>query len=1461
MSEDPRNAKGPGRVYYVANRGSDSENESDDDHPAIYNSYHYTPPYLAKQPPEQYPGHPLALRTDLGGSYTQDYIHRPPLSSPSSASSPAADDSTPPPATPGVSLPHSSTPLAPHKPLYSHHESPSVDRRPSDNPSYPAPSSSRGPVNTVINSFRNWRAGSNSRTPAERSPVRPGRPQTARHAPSVPAHTITYDDVHSPGITSPDSALSSVSSSSTLPSYEARAIRICVTTESDPDRLIIVEVGGAKDGADIRDCIFSKISLPEGASRRYSIHLTEIGAHVQGDPLTDERLLDLVRSQGDTKGSLKFYVSRSQKEPLPPQPLQVPPAQPASVLPLQVRPRRRSRSRQNSISSVASDHPAELGYDADLDNPDDSRKSSLRQQSQTHSHSHLGNQAVSPPSPGPRRRQPNGSIGPQSLLPSSAPVTSHAQPPPSPISQSNASKPPTPPAYLNERLPLTLTAGSRSTYTDRFGQVQQTPPPPPPLSPRHRDYFLPDEHNTSPLTHFRGGSDAAADLEQILVASEQQHEMAAQQRRAREAAAAAATVGPMHVARLRPEASREGLGSRPNSSRKGISPDGDIATAISTNSVESNSHLVDFSRSTFSRSSKIAPPRRPQIHASGAKSSQSSIPTPITDSRGQSRGAARQINFEKAILSKPPDKWPRGSPSSSGGSYSKPLTKGKSMDNLRQQLSYKGSSRHAPSVPSRPPTVRDPPYISPSSLASKYDAPRNIRTLPLGLHPQSPDSANRQFPQYTKGPSSYTSSSLSNNLTSPNRDGYSRDPFPRPQSASDNHSTSPTFQQPRGSNHSPSYGSNFIGGEFSRSPATMSPSRSHGIAGPRPPHPHSSYSDRSSDVPSGPETSNSTPPRTPISPASQHSPAGKVPLVIEPHSPTSDSGRTTLISTASSRDSESTLRQGEDTIAAYMKSMNSMKSSDKLRQVAMKPPVVDDTSDTVDDMSDDDYGDGGTWIVRPAKDRPPLTLRTEDLPTDSEPSSRNTSDERSSAQSQSYQSHSNRLSSSYSHNPGRGERMPPVNGPPSGAEIDRRLSGFADDDDDWAPRPLPEVVYERLEEFFPEHDLDKLVIEANSGGNSPTNIDPPAVLAPPVTPAVQINQHKRHKKSIRIVAEEHKRRIVDRTSKVDPYANHALRKRNTKMWGGRLEEVTTMQAKSSSFIPESPTSSGTAAPTFKWVRGELIGKGTYGRVYLALNATTGEMIAVKQVELPQTPSDRNDSRQNTVVQALKLESETLKDLDHPHIVQYLGFEETPTNLSIFLEYVPGGSVGSCLHKHGKFSENVTISFTAQILSGLEYLHSKGIIHRDLKADNILVEMQGTCKISDFGISKRTDDLHGGAFTAMQGTVFWMAPEVINTQKKGYNFKIDIWSVGCVVLEMWGGRRPWTGQEMVTVMFKLYEAKLPPPVPSDVLLSELADDFRRKCFAINPDERPSAAELRLHPYLELPPDWTFTSFTT
>ncbi|KAF9015086.1 kinase-like domain-containing protein, partial [Cyathus striatus] len=276
------------------------------------------------------------------------------------------------------------------------------------------------------------------------------------------------------------------------------------------------------------------------------------------------------------------------------------------------------------------------------------------------------------------------------------------------------------------------------------------------------------------------------------------------------------------------------------------------------------------------------------------------------------------------------------------------------------------------------------------------------------------------------------------------------------------------------------------------------------------------------------------------------------------------------------------------------------------------------------------------------------------------------------------------------------------------------------------------------------------------------------------------------------------------------------------------------------------------------MRGELIGKGSYGRVYLALNATTGEVMAVKQVELPRIAKDLRYSEQLDVVRALRSESDTLRDLDHPNIVQYLGYEENADCLSIFLEYVPGGTIASCLRKYGKFDESISKSFTAQILNGLEYLHSKQILHRDLKSDNILVEINGSCKISDFGISKKAE---GRAFTGMKGTVYWMAPEVLDSDGKGYDSKVDIWSIGCILQEMWTGKRPWSGEELVAVMMKLVFDRKPPPLPSEMKhsLSANALEFLELCFQPDPTRRPSAALLKRHPYLSLPTNWVFPAF--
>jgi serine/threonine protein kinase len=135
----------------------------------------------------------------------------------------------------------------------------------------------------------------------------------------------------------------------------------------------------------------------------------------------------------------------------------------------------------------------------------------------------------------------------------------------------------------------------------------------------------------------------------------------------------------------------------------------------------------------------------------------------------------------------------------------------------------------------------------------------------------------------------------------------------------------------------------------------------------------------------------------------------------------------------------------------------------------------------------------------------------------------------------------------------------------------------------------------------------------------------------------------------------------------------------------------------------------------RWMMGKLIGKGSYGRVYHAINLDVDpvEYIAVKQVEIPSTKSDLLNEQQRAAIEVLYHEISLLEGLDHENIVQYLGYDsdEAEGHLNIFLEYVAGGSVSSCLTKFGPFKEPLVSHITRQILQGLMYLHAKHILHR------------------------------------------------------------------------------------------------------------------------------------------------------
>ncbi|XP_023739694.1 mitogen-activated protein kinase kinase kinase 1 [Lactuca sativa] len=268
------------------------------------------------------------------------------------------------------------------------------------------------------------------------------------------------------------------------------------------------------------------------------------------------------------------------------------------------------------------------------------------------------------------------------------------------------------------------------------------------------------------------------------------------------------------------------------------------------------------------------------------------------------------------------------------------------------------------------------------------------------------------------------------------------------------------------------------------------------------------------------------------------------------------------------------------------------------------------------------------------------------------------------------------------------------------------------------------------------------------------------------------------------------------------------------------------------------SSNGSFGSFKNWQKGDFLGSGSFGTVYEGFNEA-GNFFAVKEVSL----LDQGSQGKQSIFQ-LEQEISLLSQFHHENIVRYLGTDTDDGKLYIFLELVTKGSLAKLYQKY-ELRDSQVSAYTRQILSGLNYLHERKVVHRDIKCANILVDANGSVKLADFGLAKATtlNDIK-----SCKGTPYWMAPEVVNNSRSnnGYGLAADIWSLGCTVLEMLTRKIPYSHLEGMQALFRIGRGE-PPPIPNT--LSREAQDFILECLKVNPNDRPTAAQLLQHPFLK------------
>jgi len=251
---------------------------------------------------------------------------------------------------------------------------------------------------------------------------------------------------------------------------------------------------------------------------------------------------------------------------------------------------------------------------------------------------------------------------------------------------------------------------------------------------------------------------------------------------------------------------------------------------------------------------------------------------------------------------------------------------------------------------------------------------------------------------------------------------------------------------------------------------------------------------------------------------------------------------------------------------------------------------------------------------------------------------------------------------------------------------------------------------------------------------------------------------------------------------------------------------------------------------------ERVGQGTYGTVYRAHHIQSNQVVAVKVIDI-ELSNDDVFTITNEILTVARLRG-------CPQLVSYITSYALDSSLWVVTEFLDGGSALDRVKTRGPMSEEEIAVICREVLLGLFSLNREGIIHRDIKAGNILLSKSGKVKLADFGASGQITDTKSKCETFL-GTPYWIAPEVI--AQNLYDGRADVWSLGITCHEMLTGKPP---RHNLTV-FKLLQvipSEPAPHLPDNGQYSKDFVDFVNSCLTKDPNERPSVKQLLRHPLI-------------